>query len=85
MEIGPGRLILIALTVVAAALVGFVSGSATSDSAEEVANANILYQYIDSYVACEAVGGRSSKDGVDDAYAAAKADGSDFESCHPPA
>lgn len=85
MEIAPGRLIVITITVVAGIMLSFVAGRVTSDSAEEVSNADILYQYIDSHTACQAVGGRSSKAAADATYAAAKADGSDFMSCHPPA
>ena len=84
MEIGPGRLLLIAFTIVAAAMVGIVAGGAISDSAEEVDNEEILYQYIDSFVACEAVGGRPSSKPADEAWTVVNATGSDFESCWPP-
>ena len=59
MEIGPGRLILIALTIVAAVMVGVVAGRTTGEAAETVAANTALYEHIDSYAACEAVGGDS--------------------------
>ena len=84
MEIGPGRLLLIAFTIVAAAMVGIVAGGAISDSAEEVDNERILYQYIDSFVACEAVGGRPASVAADAATFTAAAPDAPFISCWPP-